>query len=81
MKSDYQVSVGSSNGIVATGPGIEWATAFSRDHSRVIGAGDVIAKFGKGRILFHIVPRMNAPFQRKWLSNALAYLSGNAAAR
>jgi hypothetical protein len=81
MKSDYQVPVGTSNGILATGPGIEWVTAFSRDHSRVIGAGDVIAKLGKGRILFHIVPRMNTPFQRKWLSNALAYLSGNAAAQ
>ncbi|MCW3062024.1 MAG: glycoside hydrolase family 2 sugar binding protein [Capsulimonas sp.] len=76
MKSDYQVPVGSSNGIIATGPNIEWVTAFSRDHSRTIGAGDVIAKLGKGRILFHIVPRMNTPFQRKWLSNALTYLSG-----
>jgi hypothetical protein len=26
MKSDYQVPVGVSNGIVATGPNIEWAT-------------------------------------------------------
>jgi hypothetical protein len=81
MKSDYQVPVGSSNGIVATGPGVEWVTAYSRDHSRVIGAGDVIAKLGKGRILFHIVPRMNTPFQRQWLSNALTYLSGNTTAR
>jgi len=77
MKSDYQVPVGSSNGIVATGPGIEWATAFSRDHSRVIGTGDVVANLGKGRIVFHVVPRMIAPFQQKWLSNALAYLSTN----
>jgi len=77
MKSDYQVPIGSSNGIIATGPGVEWATAYSRDHSRVIGAGDVITKLGKGRIVFHIVPRMNTPFQRKWLCNALAYLSGN----
>ncbi len=76
MKSDYQVPIGSSNGIVATAPGIEWVTAYSRDHSRVIGAGDVLVKFGKGRILLHIVPRMNTPFQRKWLSNALAYLAG-----
>jgi beta-galactosidase len=75
MKSDYQVPVGNSNGIVATGPGIEWVTAFSRDHSRVIGAGDVLVKFGKGRILLHVVPRMNTPFQRKWLSNALLYLA------
>ena len=75
MKSDYQVPVGNSNGIVATGPDVEWATAFSRDHSRVIGAGDVIVKLGKGRIVFHIVPRMDTPFQRRWLSNALVYLS------
>ena len=76
MKSDYQVPVGNSNGIIATGPTVEWATAFSRDHSRVIGAGDVVATLGKGRIVFHVVPRMNTPFQRRWLSNALTYLSG-----
>jgi hypothetical protein len=75
MKSDYQVPVGSSNGIIATGDGVEWVTAYSRDHSRLIGAGDVVARLGKGRIVFHIVPRMNTPFQRKWLSNALAYLA------
>jgi len=75
MKSDYQVPVGASNGLIATGPGVEWVTAYSRDHSRVIGSGDVVARLGKGRILFHIVPRMNAPFQRRWLSNALDYLA------
>jgi hypothetical protein len=76
MKSDYQVPVSASNGIIATGPGVEWITAYNRDHSRVFGAGDVLVKYGKGMIALHIVPRMNTPFQRKWLSNALAYLSG-----
>ena len=78
MKGDYQVPVGTSNGIMATGPGVEWVTAYGRDHNRTIGAGDVIAKLGKGRILFHIVPRMNTPFQRKWLSNAITYLAASA---
>lgn len=75
MKSDYQVPVGESNGILLTGDGVDWATAYSRDHSRNIGAGDVIVKLGKGRIVFHVVPRMNTPFQRRWLCNALQYIS------
>lgn len=75
MKSDYQVPVGQSNGILATGDDVQWATAFSRDHSRKIGAGDVIAKYGKGQILFHAVPRMTPPFQRRWLENAIRFLA------
>jgi hypothetical protein len=45
----------------------------------VIGAGDVVARLGNGRVVFHVVPRMNTPFQRKWLCNALAYVSGDSA--
>lgn len=75
MKGDYQVSVSSSNGLLVSGPSVEIITAFSRDHSRQIGAGDVLTRLGKGKILFHVLPRMNDAFQKRWLANALRLLA------
>lgn len=71
MKGEYQVAVGPSNGLKVSGPGVEIITAYSKDHSRTIGAGDVITHIGKGKVIFHIVPRMIDPFQKRWLSNAI----------
>ena len=79
MKGDYQVSVGSSNGVVVSGPNVELVTGYSRDHSRVIGAGDVVTRIGKGTVLiFHTVPRMIRPFQLRWLANAIIFATGGA---
>jgi hypothetical protein len=71
MKGDYQVALSSSDGVLVHGPNVQIVTAYSRDHSRQIGAGDVISKLGKGTIVFHIVPRMPTPFQELWLENAI----------
>ncbi len=76
MKGDYQVSVGSSNGVVVSGPNVELATGYSKDHSRLIGAGDVITKIGNGRVIFHTIPTMIHPFQLRWLANAVEYATG-----
>ncbi len=74
MKGDYQVPVSSSNGLLVSSPSIEIISAYSKDHSRKIGAGDALVLYGKGRILFHVVPRMNTPFQRRWLANTIRYM-------
>lgn len=79
MKGDYQVSVGSSNGVVVSGPNIELVTGYSKDHSRLIGAGDVVTKIGKGRVIFHTIPTMIHPFQLRWLANAIRYATGHEA--
>ena len=76
MKGDYQVSVGESNGVVVSGPNVEVVTGYSKDHSRVIGAGDVIARIGKGRVIFHTVPPMIHPFQLRWLANSIRFAIG-----
>ena len=73
MKGDYQVGVGSSNGIVVSGPNVELVTGYSKDHSRLIGAGDVITKLGKGEVIFHTVPPMIHPYQLRWLANAIRF--------
>jgi hypothetical protein len=75
MKGDYQVSVGDSEGVLVSGPGVQIVTGYSRDHSRQIGAGDVVTAFGKGTIVFHVVPRMNDLFQERWLDNAIGYVA------
>jgi hypothetical protein len=74
MKGDYQVGLSSADGLLVSGPGVEIVSAYSRDHSRQIGAGDVVARLGKGTIVFHIVPRMNPVFQKRWMANALRFL-------
>lgn len=76
MKGDYQVSVGSSNGVVVSGKNVELLTGYSKDHSRVIGAGDVVTKIGKGRVIFHTVPPMIHPFQLRWLDNSIRFATG-----
>lgn len=73
MKGDYQVSVGASNGVVVSGPNVELVTGYSKDHSRVIGAGDVVTRLGKGRVIFHTVPRMIHPYQLRWLANSIRF--------
>lgn len=73
MKGDYQVGVGSSNGVVVSGSNVELITGYSKDHSRVIGAGDVVTKLGKGKVIFHTVPTMIHPYQLRWLANAIGF--------
>jgi hypothetical protein len=73
MKGDYQVGVGASNGVVVRGTNVEIPVGYSKDHSRLIGAGDIITKIGKGRVILHAIPCMITPFQLRWLDNAIRF--------
>ncbi len=73
MKGDYQVGVGASNGVVVSGPNVEIPTGYGKDHSRVIGAGDVVTRIGKGKVILHTIPRMIGPFQLRWLANSVRF--------
>jgi beta-galactosidase len=75
MKGDYQVSVGSSNGMVVDGRDVQIFTGYSRDHSRTIGAGDFSVRYGLGTIVVHCVPSMNDAFELRWLDNTIGYLA------
>jgi hypothetical protein len=50
--------------------------AYSRDHSRVIGAGTFTSKLGAGKVLYHRVPEMQPVMQARFLANALRWLTG-----
>lgn len=75
MHGDYGIGSGAVNGLMVDGPGVEVITGYGRDHDRHLGTVDFTAKLGQGRILFHALPPANAPLQRRWLANALRYLS------
>jgi hypothetical protein len=75
MKGDYQVSVGDSDGMVVDGPNVRIFTAYSRDHSRTIGAGDFEVPYGQGKIVVHAVPRMNDAFELRWLDDTIRVLA------
>ncbi len=76
MHGDYQVGPGASNGMQVDGPGVQIITGYGRDHDRTLGAGDFTAPLGRGTVLFHCLPPMQAAFQQRWLADSLLFLSG-----
>ncbi len=74
MGIHYQAKGREANGLLVDGPGVEIVAAYSRDHSRVIGAGTFTAKLGKGKVLYHRVPEMQPVLQARFLANALRWL-------
>jgi hypothetical protein len=74
MGIHYQAKGREANGLVVDGPNVEIIAAYSRDHSRVIGAGTFSAKLGAGKILYHRVPEMQPVMQARFLANALRWL-------
>jgi hypothetical protein len=76
MKDDYQVPFFNADGLLIDGKNIEVAAAYSRDHDRNIGAATFTAPLGRGKIVYHLMPAMQPIVQRRWMTNALDYLTG-----
>jgi len=74
MKGDYQVPVQASYGLLVDGPNVAIVAAYSRDHSRQIGAITFTTKLRKGTVVFHGLTGMHPIMEEKVLGNALAYL-------
>jgi beta-galactosidase len=78
MGIHYQVQGRQANGLlIDRAPGgaeVEIIAAYSRDHSREIGAGTFTTKLGKGKVLYHRVPEMHPVLQARFLANALKWL-------
>jgi hypothetical protein len=78
MGIHYQANGKAANGLVIDrapgGAEVEIIAAYSRDHSRVIGAGTFTAKLGAGKVLYHRVPEMHPVLQQRFLANALKWL-------
>jgi hypothetical protein len=83
MGGFYQVSGRQSNGLLidraANGPEIEVLVGYSRDHDRNVGAGTFLTRLGRGQVLFHRLPPMHPVMQRRFLGNALKWLTRRAA--
>jgi hypothetical protein len=80
MGIHYQAKGQAANGLVIDrapgGAEVEIVAAYSRDHSRVIGAGTFTTKLGAGKVLYHRVPEMQPVMQGRFLANALRWLVG-----
>jgi len=80
MGIHYQARGNESNGLQVEraqgGPEVEIIAAYSRDHSRAIGAGTFTTKLGAGKVLYHRVPEMQPVLQQRFLANALRWLVG-----
>ena len=75
MGIHYQAKGQAANGLVVDGPNVEIVAAYSRDHSRVIGAGTFTTKLGAGNIVYHRVPEMQPVMQARFLANALRWVT------
>jgi hypothetical protein len=78
MGIHYQAKGQAANGLVIDrapgGAEVEIVAAYSRDHSRVIGAGTFTTRLGAGKVLYHRVPEMQPVMQQRFLANALRWL-------
>lgn len=79
MGIHYQAKGQAANGLlIDRAPGgaeVEIIAAYSRDHSRVIGAGTFTTKLGAGKVLYHRVPELQPVLQQQFLANALRWLT------
>ncbi len=79
MGGFYQAPGRQSNGLLIerapNGAEIEVLVGYSRDHDRHVGAGTFTTKLGKGKVLFHRAPDMHPVIQRRFLANALFWLT------
>jgi len=79
MGIHYQAKGREANGLLIdrapSGAEVEIIAAYSRDHSRLIGAGTFTTKLGAGKILYHRVPEMQPVMQARFLANALGWLT------
>jgi beta-galactosidase len=79
MGIHYQARGQAANGLlIERAPGgaeVEIVAAYSRDHSRQIGAGTFTTRLGAGKLLYHRVPEMHPVMQQRFLANALRWLT------
>jgi beta-galactosidase len=75
MGIHYQAKGRQSNGLLIDGPNVEIIAAYSRDHDRNIGAGTFTTKLGTTKVLYHRVPELHPVLQRRFLANALGWLT------
>jgi len=79
MGIHYQARGRESNGLLidraAGGAEVEIVAAYSRDHSRQIGAGTFTTRLGAGKIVYQRVPEMHPVMQQRFLANALRWLT------
>jgi hypothetical protein len=71
----HQVEGQPSNGLRVDGEGVEIIAAYSRDHDHHNGAASFIVRKDGMRVLFHRLPDMAGPLQKRWLANAVAWLA------
>ena len=80
MGIHYQARGRESNGLLveraAGGAEVEIVAAYSRDHSRLIGAGTFTTRLGAGKIVYQRVPEMHPVMQQRFLANTLRWLTG-----
>jgi len=75
MGGFYQAKGRESNGLLVDGENVEVLVGYSRDHDRKVGAGTFTARLGKGKILYHRVPDFQPVMQRRFLANAMRWLT------
>jgi hypothetical protein len=79
MGIHYQAQGKAANGLlIERAPGgaeIEIIAAYSRDHSRQIGAGTFTTHLGAGKLLYHRIPDLHPVLQARFLANALRWLT------
>ena len=85
LKSEYQVPVDGTAGVMVDGGDIEIFIGYGRDHDRNIGAAGFTARFGRGRVLFLGLPVLSAlkgrpdavqpVILKRLLANAMKYLA------
>jgi hypothetical protein len=79
MGIHYQARGQASNGLLIdrapNGAEVEIVAAYSRDHSRQIGAGTFTTHLGAGKLLYHRIPDLHPVLQARFLANALRWLT------
>ena len=75
MGLHYQVKSGGADGWRIDGEGVEIVAGYGRDHDRHLGAGTLTARLGRARLVLHQVLGMHPALQRRFLANALRYLT------
>ncbi len=82
MGIHYQARGQAANGLLIdrapNGAEIEIVAAYSRDHSRQIGAGTFSTRLGAGKLLYHRIPDLHPVLQARFLANALRWLTSGA---
>ena len=85
LKSEYQVPVDGTAGVLVDGRDVEIFIGYGRDHDRAIGAAGFAVRFGRGKVLFFGLPILAAlkgradavqpVILKRLLANALKFLA------